>query len=387
MRERYRKVKVNGRYAWIQKDREDKIRKVEGLIFDCDGVIFDVSKSFKEAILKTVEWFFGIVLEVKPPSVNFGHIQMFKNTGAFNNDWELTYAITLYYLTDLLAKTGKIDLKYTCRSDVVATCSFFKELGMLLRKEEIEEELESYVNEIGAGGLEAAKEKAACKLARAWRTSVDEARRTLEYISPFAGDLYDRNIIKRFFEEVYCGSRLFEEIYGVPAVFYRGKGLIENEKPIVKHATLRKIFDMGFPPIGIASGRMRKQTLPLLEKYGLKEYFDLDASTFLEEIEEKERELGGGRVKLDKPNPYPLTSTAFKMGVSSFAYVGDTVADIMACINAEAEEGCSVVSVGVLCSAKGKSRRKLLAKFLELRCDVIIATPNELPEIIEKVKK
>ncbi|MBS7288623.1 MAG: hypothetical protein KIH01_07740, partial [Candidatus Freyarchaeota archaeon] len=148
------KVKVNGRYAWIREGREDKIRNVKGLIFDCDGVIFDVSKSFKEAILKTVEWFFGTVLDVEPPSVNLGHIQMFKNTGAFNNDWEITYAIILYYLTDLLAKTGKIELKHTCRSDAVATFSFFKELGRSLKKEGGEGELERYVDEVGAGGLE-----------------------------------------------------------------------------------------------------------------------------------------------------------------------------------------------------------------------------------------
>ncbi|MEM3465640.1 MAG: hypothetical protein QXW47_01395 [Candidatus Jordarchaeales archaeon] len=389
MRKRYEKIKVNRRYAWIRKDREDRIKGIEGLIFDCDGVIFDVSRSFREAIMKTVEWFFSTVMGVKVPQINFSHIQMFKDTGAFNNDWELTYAIITYYLTNLLANARKIELKDKCRGDITTTYSFFKELGSFLReiKESGGEDLEKYVEDVGVGGLEAAREKAARRLAEAWKVELDEARKVLEYVSPFEGEVYDENLIKRFFEEAYCGDKLFKEIYGVPAVFYRGKGLIENEKPIVRHKALKEIIGRGFPPIGIASGRMRKQTTPLLEKYRLEEYFDLDASTFLEEIEEKERELRreGRHVKLDKPNPYPLITTASKMRINSFAYVGDTIADVLACLNAETESGCNVVSVGVLCSAENKS--EMLSKFLEFGCDVIIPTPNELPKVIGGVRK
>ncbi len=390
MKKSYRKIKADRRHAWIRKDRESKIGEIEGLIFDCDGVIFDVSKSFRETIIRTVKWFFGTVMSVETPKINFCHIQMFKNTGAFNNDWELTYAITLHHLTNLLANAKKIEVRDKYKGDVMTTYSFFRELGSFLGKtvkKNEGEDLEKYVNDVGAGGLEAAKERALGKLAEAWKVSVEEARSILEHLSPFRGELYGENIIKRFFEETYCGSKLFEEIYGVPAVFHHGKGLIEEERPIVKRATLKEIIEIGFPPIGIASGRMRKQTTPLLEKYHLKEYFNLDASTFLEEIEGKERELmrEGIHVKLDKPNTYPLVTTASKMKVDCFAYVGDTVADVLACLNTEAEVGCTVVSVGVLCSAENKE--EVLAKFLELGCDVIIPTPDELPKIIREVRR
>lgn len=382
----YREVKLGTRSIWMKEGAEKKIKEIEGLVFDCDGVILDVSRSFMEAIIRTVKWFFGYVMEVEQPAVSLKHIQMFKNTGAFNNDWELTYALTLYYLTGLLVKAGRVEVENVGRAKIAETYKFFKELGRALKgiRAPFGEGLEKYVAEIDGGGLKEGVKIAARKLAEAWGVEDHEAAELLEKLSPFEGEIYDRNIIKRFFEEIYCGNRLFEEIYGEPAVFYNGRGLIEKEKPIVKRATLKKILEIGFPPVGIASGRMRKQTVPLLEKYRIKEYFNLEASTFLEEIEKKERELNtcGKYLKLDKPNPYPLIATASSMGIKSFAYVGDTVADVLACFNAEAQTGHTVMSIGVLCSAE--NRRELLAKFLELGCDLIMPTPNEIPKVIKR---
>ncbi|MEM1722480.1 MAG: hypothetical protein QXK43_01780 [Candidatus Jordarchaeales archaeon] len=381
----YKEVRLGKHSIWIREGAEKRIEEIEGLVFDCDGVILDVSRSFMEAIIRTVKWFFGSVMEVRQPAVSLRHIQMFKNTGAFNNDWELTYALILYYLTDLLVKTRKIEVEKVDKVKIAETYNFFKELGRALKGAEVffSEGLEEYVAEIGSEGLRKGMRIAARKLSEAWGVEDHEAARILEKLSPFEGEIHDKNIIKRFFEEVYCGGRLFKEIYEEPALFYSGKGLIEKEKPIVKRATLRKILKMGFPPPGIASGRMRKQTVPLLEKYRIKEYFNLEASTFLEEIEEKEREISksGRLLKLDKPNPYPLVATASKMGIKNFAYIGDTVADVLACINAETQTGQIVMSIGVLCSAENK--RELLAKFLELGCDLIIPTPNEIPKVIE----
>src|SRR3989339_1184219 len=56
------------------------------LIFDIDGVLVDVSKSYRLAIKKTVEYFTG-------RSTSFEEIQEYKNKGGLNNDWDLTEAI------------------------------------------------------------------------------------------------------------------------------------------------------------------------------------------------------------------------------------------------------------------------------------------------------
>ena len=58
------------------------------VLFDMDGVLVDVSGSYRTAIAETAETFTG-----KP--VGSGTIQSFKNRGGFNDDWELTHAIVL----------------------------------------------------------------------------------------------------------------------------------------------------------------------------------------------------------------------------------------------------------------------------------------------------
>lgn len=56
------------------------------LIFDIDGVLVDVSNSYRQAIKQTAEFF-------TKKEVTLQEIQGYKNKGGFNNDWDLTEAI------------------------------------------------------------------------------------------------------------------------------------------------------------------------------------------------------------------------------------------------------------------------------------------------------
>ena len=56
------------------------------LLFDMDGVLIDVSRSYRRAIEETVGHFTG--RQVVP-----GTVQRYKNEGGFNDDWKLTHAI------------------------------------------------------------------------------------------------------------------------------------------------------------------------------------------------------------------------------------------------------------------------------------------------------
>ena len=56
------------------------------LIFDIDGVLVDVSESYRAAIKKTAEYF-------TKKKISFEEIQNYKNKGGCNNDWYLTEAI------------------------------------------------------------------------------------------------------------------------------------------------------------------------------------------------------------------------------------------------------------------------------------------------------
>ena len=59
---------------------------IGALLFDMDGVLVDVSRSYRRAIEETVGHFTG--RQVVP-----GTVQRYKNKGGFNNDWRLTHAI------------------------------------------------------------------------------------------------------------------------------------------------------------------------------------------------------------------------------------------------------------------------------------------------------
>jgi HAD superfamily phosphatase len=56
------------------------------LVFDMDGVLADVTESYRETIAQTAAHFTGV--EIAP-----GQIQDYKNRGGFNDDWKLTHHI------------------------------------------------------------------------------------------------------------------------------------------------------------------------------------------------------------------------------------------------------------------------------------------------------
>ncbi|MFA6065353.1 MAG: TIGR01548 family HAD-type hydrolase [archaeon] len=62
--------------------------KFKSVIFDIDGVLVDVSQSYRQAIQKTVEDFTGFY-----PTPE--EIQKYKERGGLNNDWDLSEAIIL----------------------------------------------------------------------------------------------------------------------------------------------------------------------------------------------------------------------------------------------------------------------------------------------------
>lgn len=62
------------------------LSEVRFVLWDMDGVLVDVSQSYRRAIVETAERFLG---KPVPP----GLVQDFKNRGGYNNDWVLTKGI------------------------------------------------------------------------------------------------------------------------------------------------------------------------------------------------------------------------------------------------------------------------------------------------------
>lgn len=400
-----------GEKIYVKESSLVSLEQLRSLIFDCDGVLVDVSDSFRTAIIKTTKWYITEIIglgEISEEIITPEEISLFKNTGGFNNDWHLTYAVILYFITLLLLhlKNRKKELLELMKGngDLQSKMRRLKDFGALCKSTGLDSmrlassrfggwSLKEYVNSIDIGGLNSSEKIAKNKLAQNLDLTVDQASCVLEKLCLYQGTIFDFNIIKRYFEEIYSGNEVFKNVYGAAPIFYKESGLIENEKLIIKRETLETLLSLGFIRFGIASSRQRSQTLPVLNKYGNPEkYFNLDASIFLEDIllaEENLRNKGESR-SLEKPDPYSLLTVAdnIKPPGKIFGYVGDTVSDIIAAKRAKEQSKYSILSIGVLCSASDTETQ--IKKFLSLDADVILQTPNELLPLftnLEMIKK
>lgn len=61
-------------------------RRLRCILFDMDGVLVDVSGSYRRAVVETATLFIGRPIDAEV-------VQQYKNRGGFNDDWRLTYAI------------------------------------------------------------------------------------------------------------------------------------------------------------------------------------------------------------------------------------------------------------------------------------------------------
>ena len=64
--------------------------QIEAILFDMDGVLVDVSQSYRIVVKKTVEFYVQ-------RNIDFSEIAAYKFKGGYNNDWDITAALIKYY--------------------------------------------------------------------------------------------------------------------------------------------------------------------------------------------------------------------------------------------------------------------------------------------------
>ena len=78
---------------FIDNSYVDILDKIDAVIFDCDGVLIDITKSYDLAIIKTSKYVLENFAKIYDSiDVNFKIIDGFKSTGGFNDEVDLTYA-------------------------------------------------------------------------------------------------------------------------------------------------------------------------------------------------------------------------------------------------------------------------------------------------------
>ena len=340
------------------------------LIFDMDGVLIDVSKSYRETIQRTVQIYLETCLgfgREKRRRVTKEDISLFKSTGGFNNDWDLTSSLLLY----LLSISGVPSLtKREPFSSIEKAILHLKEKSSTLRTKKgspfKKEHLSLFLGKVGAlrGGLRGTRRV----LGASWDGWVYGA-----------GDLDRDNIVKRIFQEVYLG-RQFTSYYDLQPLFYKDQGLYLHEKLLIPRMilfSLRKKLRMG-----IASGRPRFEALLALKRFRLLSYFD--SIVTLDECEEEMAHIlrsTGKRVNYLKPHPYSLLRVVQEIGISKprCGYVGDVADDMIAA--RAARKNLSMLALGFL--SDDHNRKVTRESLIKAGADRVIESPKELLRFVD----
>jgi HAD superfamily phosphatase len=339
------------------------------LIFDMDGVLIDVSKSYRKTIQRTTQFYLETCLGFERKRgdwITNEEISLFKSAGGFNNDWDLTSGLLLYHLSI----SGFPPLPKRKRfSSVQEIGSYLKKRSsMIHRKTPIrlkKELLLSFLKKvkISGGGLRGVRRV----LGTSWEGWVYRL-----------GDINQENLIKRIFQEIYLGEK-FVVRYHLSPLFYQGKGFHLQETLLIPRkilSTLRKKVRMG-----IASGRPRFEAEMALKRFGLQPYFD--SVVTLNECEIEENRIfraTGKRVDYSKPHPYSILRTVQEIGIPDpkCGYVGDVVDDMLA-VRA-AKKNLSILAIGFLMGHHDKKTGK--TSLIKSGADLVIENPKHLLRLV-----
>lgn len=253
----------------------------EAIIFDIDGVLVDVNRSYNGAIIKTVQI---ILQEVFKIGISLDYpfedmIAKLRNTGGFNNDIDTTYAIILILLYCVFIK----------KMDTNKTIQMFEDM---IKK----------LDEKGKDSLEK-------ELGR--DADIQDIKEKLNYPNG------TEDIISSRFNEIFYGSKLFKQQFKKEPMRYFDDPLIDNDIVIIKEETVRLLSQKFSGNLGLISGRSKVASYFTLGK--LVRYFNEDACVFLED---EKREYS-------KPNTFSLHRVFNKLNLNNALYVGDSMADLL----------------------------------------------------------
>jgi HAD superfamily phosphatase len=300
-----------------------------------DGVLIDTRFSYNLAIKKTVKHVLGILNGAKTiHSISDSILMKMRLTGGFNNDTDTTYALILTSLVSQITSTkGLESLLFDATNNIDAR-------GII--------SVERYLSTLYP------------------RATVESIKHKLGYPGPVG-----KSIVTTVFDEVFYGTELFKQRYGIYPKYYFGDGLIDNEKVVITKGTTRFLLNRFNKSIGVVSGRSK-----LAFEYSLQRIlstFNKEACIFLEDEPRKNA----------KPNPYGIRKAMKRMLIKHAIYVGDSVEDIIMVGKAKEEMGLDVEFIGVYGSSVTPMETRKALK--QNGAEFVLMSVNKLPNILNKV--
>ena len=290
------------RKVWRKTDQVSLLDQVDSIILDIDGVVIDVSTSFRVAISQTVQLYLTRTLGFTGSEVLISPSEshLFKLTGGYNNDWDLTAAAILFYM-------AKAELLVTSDTHKL------KRGGMPLAE---------FTAAAGraAGGMHGAMTVLFPMLTKEQRERVEHR--------------YDRAKIETLFQELYGGTDYCERLYGHTPTFNKRKGLLNEERIMLDPAVLAAFA----PKVGVLTGRTEEEARIGLERAGLIDVIPWDRVAY----------DSGQAPEMRKPRPGALVKLARELGGQVTLYVGDVLDDLLVVKNANLEPDATSVFLSAI---------------------------------------
>jgi len=383
----YLKTSINSQYAYVRFAILEKLEKIGAIIFDCDGVLIDVRRSYNHTIVKTIDYFLNTLIGINLPSDDILNktIYLYKRSGGFNNDWDIVYSILLT-ISPMLPKVFQkkfIELinskEFTGRTlhnrfhYIKTAFEDMKPFTLNIKWSKIINNLNVYAEKTDTTGINSIDKEFIIK---------PESENLSIYVAMKCFLCYPGNVKKsllsRVFDEIFYGPNLFQKQHKVRPKYYIGKGLVEMEKKIITLKTLTDLSKIiGAHNFGIVSGRDFLSASRTLGKI-LNEYKE-DALFFLQDYKTDTFE------KFKKPSPFLLLKSAHGLNPFKYAiYVGDSIEDILMVEKAN-EIDPRFISLGLYSTSDFKE--EFILHLLEMKTDIILPSVNDISNLLSMIKE
>ena len=300
--------------------------KFDSIIFDCDGVLVDITNSYDQTIVKTTKYVLETLAKINDSiQIDFKIIDGFKSTGGFNDEVDLTYAAILSIVAAKKLKKDQTEFINLVIDNSDST-------GI--------KSVETFIKD---------------------QTDISEIIEQLSY----PGSHKD-NILYQIFDQLFYGPELYSKLFKNTSKFSES-GLIENDIVIFNNDLADKLENKFHNQISMVTGRGKESV-----KYSLKQLldkFDLQNSMFLED---EPRELA-------KPNPQSLVNSITGMNSKSCLYVGDSMEDFIMAKKATIL-GNNTTFCGIIGTSKNPDEK--LQLFGENEAILVLDSINLLPKVL-----
>jgi len=358
----YEAVDPRGVTALLRPGSRDLLRKVDALVFDCDGTLIDVRESYDATIMRTVEAMVQGFSAVELPMEEAGGKMILKvrSTGGFNGDWDTTYALSL--LAEVAIERTRREARGREGAPDRIVGALVELVGDFASRNRLagHRSVDSYLR---LGGLES--------------DSVKEFRRYLG----FPGTARDSRMAATF-DQIYYGGELFRRVYGFRPPVWEDEGLIDRETLLISREDLVRFKKIvGGKKMAIATGRPFVAVRHTLGR--LLQYFERDASVY---IGDGDIDPGAASemAKYRKPSGASLVRAHEALSAHVMLYVGDSAEDRLMVDDARKRYG-SICFAGI-CGSSFDERAQV-SYFTRTDSDLLVNSVSQVPDVLEMIRR